>query len=83
LGLPSLGTKLVSIMTFGSRKECHTECNVVKLGLEHKNNALMELKLLKVSHICEPLMYEAIDLSISILILIMWNFLFHWIIASR
>uniref|UniRef100_A0A1X7T0M6 Uncharacterized protein n=1 Tax=Amphimedon queenslandica TaxID=400682 RepID=A0A1X7T0M6_AMPQE len=32
LGLPSLGTKLVFIMTFGSRKECRTECHVVKLG---------------------------------------------------
>uniref|UniRef100_A0A1X7UCX5 DUF1758 domain-containing protein n=1 Tax=Amphimedon queenslandica TaxID=400682 RepID=A0A1X7UCX5_AMPQE len=63
LGLPSLGTKSVSIMTFGSRKECRTECHVVKLGLELKNNAHMELKLLTVNHICEPLTYEAIDLN--------------------
>uniref|UniRef100_A0A1X7URT2 CCHC-type domain-containing protein n=1 Tax=Amphimedon queenslandica TaxID=400682 RepID=A0A1X7URT2_AMPQE len=63
LGLPSLGTKSVSIMTFGSRKECRIECHVVKLGLELKNNAHMELKLLTVSHICEPLTYEAIDLN--------------------
>uniref|UniRef100_A0A1X7UP30 Uncharacterized protein n=1 Tax=Amphimedon queenslandica TaxID=400682 RepID=A0A1X7UP30_AMPQE len=58
-----MGTKSVSIMTFESRKECHTECFVVKLGLELKNNAHVELKLLRVSLICDPLTYEAINLS--------------------
>ena len=62
LGLASLGTKSVSIMTFGSRVEHCTECNVVKLGLELKNGAHIELKLLSVNHICEPLVYEAVDL---------------------
>ena len=62
LGLASLGTKSVSILTFGSRVEHCTECNVVKLGLELKNDAHIELKLLSVNHIFEPLVYEAVDL---------------------
>ena len=63
LGLPSLGTKSVSIVTFGSKREFCTECHVVKIGLELKGDAHMELKLLTVGHICEPLTYEAINLN--------------------
>uniref|UniRef100_A0A1X7SZU3 CCHC-type domain-containing protein n=1 Tax=Amphimedon queenslandica TaxID=400682 RepID=A0A1X7SZU3_AMPQE len=63
LGLPSLGTKSVSIVTFGSKREFCTECHVVKIGFELKGDAHMELKLLTVGHICEPLTYEAINLN--------------------
>ena len=63
LGLPSLGTKSVSIVTFGSKREFCTECHVVKIGLELKGDAHMELKLLTVGHFCEPLTYEAINLN--------------------
>ena len=62
LGLEYLGHKSVSVITFGARVEHCTECNLVKLGLELKNNDHIELKLLSVNHICEPLVYEAVDL---------------------
>ena len=62
LGLASLGTKSVSIIPFGSKVEHCTKCNVVKLGLDLKNATDIELKLLSVNHICESLVYEAVDL---------------------
>ena len=37
LGLKSLGTKSMSILTFGSRNERLTDCNVVKLGIRLKD----------------------------------------------
>ena len=46
LGLKSLGTKSMSILTFGSRNECLTDCNVVKLGIRLKDGTHTELKLL-------------------------------------
>ena len=63
LGLASLGTKSVSILTFGSRIEHCTECNVAKLGYELKNDGHIELNLLSVNHICEPLVYEVVDFN--------------------
>ena len=55
LALHFLGSKSVSIMTFGSKKERSASCEVVKLGLELKNKKHMELKLLVVPHICKPI----------------------------
>uniref|UniRef100_A0A1X7UPE2 Uncharacterized protein n=1 Tax=Amphimedon queenslandica TaxID=400682 RepID=A0A1X7UPE2_AMPQE len=46
------------IITFGSRMECRTECNVVKLGLELKNYANLEHKLFTVSHIWNNLIWN-------------------------
>ena len=63
LALCSLGSKSVSIMTFGSRQEQSTHCEVVKLGLELENSLHMELKLLAVPHICEPIANVAIALD--------------------
>lgn len=44
LGLHSLGTKSVSILTFGSKQVFPVECEVVRVGLVTKNNACIELK---------------------------------------
>ena len=63
LGLSSLGTKSMSIMTFGSRQEKLKDCVVVRIGLETKSGDHLELKLLSVPHICEPLFNAAIDLE--------------------
>ena len=64
LRLNSLGNKeALSIMTFGSKKECQTNCEVVKVGLRVRNEKPVELKLLTVDHICEPIANAAIDLS--------------------
>ena len=50
-------------MTFGSRQERLENCEVVKLGLETKNRKYIELKLLSVAHICEPLYNAGVDLK--------------------
>ena len=63
LGLKSLGTKSMSILTFGSRNERLTDCNVVKLGIRLKDGTHTELKLLSVEHICEPIVSAAVDLD--------------------
>ena len=63
LALRFLGSKSVSIMTFGSKKEQSASCEVVKLGLELKNSEHMELKLLVVPHICEPINNAAVALD--------------------
>ena len=63
LGLRSLGTKSVSILTFGSKQVSPVECEVVRVGLVTKNNACIELKLLSVEHICEPLVNAIVDLE--------------------
>ena len=63
LGLKPLGTRSVSIMTFGSRKERLEDCEVVRVGLETKSGKPFEPKLLSVPHICEPLFNAAVDLE--------------------
>ena len=63
LSLSSLGTKSVSIMTFGSKQEHIQNCNVVKLGVETKTGSNRVLKLLSVGHICEPIVSTPIDLQ--------------------
>uniref|UniRef100_A0A1X7VTJ0 DUF1758 domain-containing protein n=1 Tax=Amphimedon queenslandica TaxID=400682 RepID=A0A1X7VTJ0_AMPQE len=63
LALHFLGSKSVSIATFESRKEQSKSCEVVKIGLELKNNQLIELKLLVVPHICEPISNAAVALE--------------------
>lgn len=57
------GFSVLSIMTFGSKKECETNCEVVKVGHRVRNERPVELKLLTVDHICEPIANAAIDLS--------------------
>lgn len=61
--LQSLGTKSVSIMTFGSRVEQLTDCALVTVGIELKNGMHLELKLLSVPHICEPIVNSAVALD--------------------
>ena len=61
LNLKKLGTKPLSIMTFGSKKERHEKCNIVKLGLETENDSIIELRLLSVEHICEPIISSIVD----------------------
>ena len=63
LALKPLGTKSVSILTFGSREESRKDCKVVRLGIELKNGINLELKLLSVAHICEPIINAAVDLA--------------------
>ena len=63
LGLKPLGTRSVSIMTFGSRQEQLEDCEVVHVGLETKIGKSFELKLLSVLHICEHLFNAAVDLE--------------------
>ena len=54
LRLKSLGTRAMRILTFGSRQENNTNCNVVKVGIETKGDRPLEFKLLSIKHICEP-----------------------------
>ena len=63
LALRSLGCKSVSILTFGSRQDQSTHCEIVKLGLELENSLHMELKLLVVPHICEPIANATVALD--------------------
>ena len=63
LRLKSLGTRAMRILTFGSRQESKTNCTVVKVGLETRDGNHLELKLLSVRHICEPINHAALDLS--------------------
>ena len=51
LCLNRLGTKSVSVITFGSKQEHVEHCNVVKIGFETKDSASLVLKLLSVAHI--------------------------------
>ena len=55
LRLPSSAKKTVSILTFGSREETRQCCDVVKIGVRANNGGEIELKLLAVPIICEPL----------------------------
>ena len=55
LSLRKLGTKPVSIMSFGSKRERHERCSVVHVGVETRDHKHIELKLLSVEHICEPI----------------------------
>jgi hypothetical protein len=63
LGLRAIGKKSVSIMTFGSRQERLETCNIYRVGLEAVDGSRIELRLLSVSHICEPLLHAAVDLE--------------------
>ena len=63
LRLESLGTRAMRIITFGSRQENNTNCTVVKVGIETKDDRPLELKLLFIKHICEPIINAALDLS--------------------
>ena len=64
LGLDRLGTKSVSVMTFGSRREHVEHCSVVKVGFETRNSTSVVLKLLSVAHICEPIVNSPVDLKL-------------------
>ena len=55
LRLPSLAKKTVLILTFGSREETSQCCDVVKIGVRANDGGEIELKLLAVPIICEPL----------------------------
>uniref|UniRef100_A0A1X7TJH0 Uncharacterized protein n=1 Tax=Amphimedon queenslandica TaxID=400682 RepID=A0A1X7TJH0_AMPQE len=61
LGLNSLGTKIMSILNFGSRQESPVNCDIVKVGLLTKDDSCIELKLLSIEHIYEPLINAAVD----------------------
>ena len=50
LSLRKLGTKPVSIMSFGSKRERHERCSVVHVGVETRDHKYIELKLLSVEH---------------------------------
>ena len=63
LRLKFLGTRAMRILTFGSREENNTNCTVVKVGIETKDDRPLELKLLSIKHICEPINNAALDLS--------------------
>ena len=63
LALRPIGTKSITIMTFGSREEQPTECDIVKLGIELRGGGCLELKLLSVTHICEPITNAPVDLE--------------------
>lgn len=55
LGLPKVGTKSISLVTFGSRNERIQHCDVVKLGFETIQNDALVFQMLSISHICEPI----------------------------
>ena len=63
LGLRRLGRKPMSIMTFGNKKERQERCDIVNLGVETVNSGCVELRLLSVEHICEPIYNSSIDLD--------------------
>ena len=57
LCLNRLGTKFVSVITFGSKQEHVEHCSVVKIGFETKDSASLVLKLSSQLHtFCEPLL---------------------------
>ena len=62
LGLDPLGTRSVSILTFGSKKESRTDCKIVRVGLGTEEDRLIELELLSIQHICETIANAAVNL---------------------
>ncbi|XP_019852066.1 PREDICTED: uncharacterized protein LOC109581974 [Amphimedon queenslandica] len=63
LALRPLGQQDISILAFGSREGQAQSCDLVKIGLETKSGPKLELKLLSVPHICEPLSSSAVHLE--------------------
>ena len=63
LGLDPLGTRSVSILTFGSKRESRTDCKIVRVGLGSEEDRSIELKLLSIQHICEPIASAAAQLK--------------------
>ena len=52
-----------SIMVFGSKTECHERCSIVHVGVETGDHKYIELKLLSVEHICEPITSNTLDFN--------------------
>lgn len=63
LSLRKLGSKPMSIMTFGNKKERQERCGIVKLGIETRGHGYVELKLLSIEHICEPIVNDVVSLE--------------------
>lgn len=55
LGLQTLSTTTVTVLTFGSRDEFREKCDIVKVAVVSKDGDELELKLLTIPVICEPL----------------------------
>jgi hypothetical protein len=55
LMLKSEGERMMSVVTFGSTKGTQLKCKSVRLGVETKEGDSLELLLLSVPTICEPL----------------------------
>lgn len=55
----------MSIVTFGSNKQDHKSCEVVRVGMRMKNGKTRELTLFAVPLICEPLCGQPITLSVQ------------------
>lgn len=63
LSLYSWGQKDLSILTFGSTEKQVQSCQLVKVSLETKTEESLEVRLLSVPHVCEPLSSSAVDLE--------------------
>ena len=50
-------------MSFGSKRERHERCSVAHAGVETKDHKHIELKLLSVEHICEPITNNTLDFN--------------------
>ena len=61
--LHSWGQKDLFILMFGSTEKQVQSCQLVKVGLETKTGESLEVRLLSVPHICEPLSSSAVDLE--------------------
>ena len=65
-GLQGIGSEKVgkkAYVNFGNKKERQERCDIVNLGVETVNNGCVELRLLSVEHICEPIYNSSIDLD--------------------
>ena len=63
MNLSTIRTELLRIKTFG-RTECDdTSCDVVRMGIETKNNETLVVTALVVPFICNPLTTQPIDAS--------------------
>ena len=61
--LHSWGQKDLSILMFGSTKKQVQSCQLVKVGLETNTGESLEVRLLSVPHICEPLSSSVVDVE--------------------
>ena len=63
LKLTTTRRQQLSIATFGATKGAPRHCNVVRVGIVTQSGQREELELFTISHICESLLAQPVDLS--------------------